>query len=57
VVAPPEVRGCYSEALALMPNCYFVNDYKRAHMDVLDEVRCWLDCNCSLHALLTLPLQ
>jgi protein O-GlcNAc transferase len=38
VVAPPEVRGCYSEALALMPNCYFVNDYKRAHMDVLDEV-------------------
>jgi hypothetical protein len=39
VVAPAEVRDCYSEALALMPNCYFVNDYKRAHTDVLDEVR------------------
>lgn len=39
VVAPPEVRDCYSEKLALMPNCYFVNDYKRAHTDVLDEVR------------------
>lgn len=38
VVAPAEVRECYSEALALMPNCYFVNDYKRAHTDILDEV-------------------
>lgn len=28
VVAPPELRHCYSEALALMPHCYFVNDYK-----------------------------
>lgn len=37
VVAPESCRHCYSEDLALMPNCYFVNDYKRAHMDVLDE--------------------
>lgn len=29
VVAPPECRGCYSESLALMPHCYFVNDYKQ----------------------------
>ncbi len=33
------MQDCYSEALALMPHCYFVNDYKRAHADVLDEVR------------------
>lgn len=31
VVAPPETHHCYSEALALMPHCYFVNDYARAH--------------------------
>ncbi|KAK9832813.1 hypothetical protein WJX81_003940 [Elliptochloris bilobata] len=37
VVAPEGCRNCYSEHLALMPNCYFVNDYKRAHMDVVDE--------------------
>lgn len=37
VVAPPHLRHCYSEHLALMPNCYFVNDYKRAHRDVLDK--------------------
>ncbi|GBF95992.1 hypothetical protein Rsub_08807 [Raphidocelis subcapitata] len=37
VVAPPTVRHCYSEALALMPHCYFVNDYARAHGDVLDK--------------------
>lgn len=37
VVAPPECRACYSECLAYMPNCYFVNDYKRAHQDVLHE--------------------
>ena len=30
-------RHCYSEHLAYLPNCYFVNDYKSAHMDVLDE--------------------
>ena len=36
VVAPPEHRGCYSEALALMPHCYFVNDYKQAHTDLLE---------------------
>ena len=32
VVAPESCRHCYSEQLALMPNCYFVNDYKGAHM-------------------------
>ncbi len=32
VVAPDSCRPCYSENLALMPNCYFVNDYKHAHM-------------------------
>ena len=32
VVAPEGCRKCYSEHLARMPNCYFVNDYKRAHM-------------------------
>ena len=31
-VAPDSCRPCYSENLALMPNCYFVNDYKHAHM-------------------------
>ena len=31
-VAPESCRACYSENLALMPNCYFVNDYKHAHM-------------------------
>ena len=34
VVAPRELRHCYSEKLALMPDCYFANDYKQAHMDV-----------------------
>lgn len=37
VVAPESCKHCYSEQLAYMPNCYFVNDYKAAHMDVLDE--------------------
>jgi len=37
VVAPPNLHHCYSEKLALMPNCYFVNDYKRCHLDVLDK--------------------
>ena len=32
VVAPPESRHCYTEALALMPHCYFVNDYKCVHV-------------------------
>ena len=32
VVAPESCRHCYSERLAIMPNCYFVNDYKQAHM-------------------------
>ena len=36
MVAPPHLRHCYSERLALMPGSYFVNDYKQAHMDVLD---------------------
>lgn len=37
VVAPPPLKYCYSESLAYMPNCYFVNDYKQSHLDVLDE--------------------
>ena len=37
VVAPESCQHCYSEQLAYMPNCYFVNDYKAAHQDVLDE--------------------
>ena len=37
VVAPPRLHGCYSEKLALMPHCYFINDYKQAHADLLDE--------------------
>eukprot|EP00775_Hariotina_reticulata_P003146 gene3146-3423_t len=37
VVAPPHLHHCYSEHLALMPNCYFVNDYKRCHRDVLNK--------------------
>ena len=37
VVAPENCQHCYSEHLAYMPNCYFVNDYKAAHQDVLDE--------------------
>ncbi|WIA37736.1 hypothetical protein OEZ86_014614 [Tetradesmus obliquus] len=37
VVAPPQLAHCYSEKLALMPNCYFVNDYKRCHRDVLNK--------------------
>jgi protein O-GlcNAc transferase len=37
VVAPESCRHCYSEHLALMPNCYFVNDYKQANMDVVEE--------------------
>eukprot|EP00210_Caulerpa_lentillifera_P007056 g6750.t1 len=35
VVAPEEHWNCYSESLALMPNCYFVNDYKQQHRDLL----------------------
>lgn len=31
VVCPPESRHCYSEKIAYMPHCYFVNDYKQAH--------------------------
>lgn len=37
VVAPDHLHHCYSECLALMPHCYFVNDYKAAHPDVLDR--------------------
>ncbi|KAK3252722.1 hypothetical protein CYMTET_38002 [Cymbomonas tetramitiformis] len=36
VVAPEHLRHCYSEKLVYMPHCYFVNDYKQAHLDVLD---------------------
>ena len=34
-VCPPQYRGCYSEAVAYLPNSYFVNDYRRSHPDVL----------------------
>jgi len=37
VVAAPEHRHCYSEKLAIMPNCYFVNDFKKSFKDTLDE--------------------
>ncbi|CAG9464383.1 unnamed protein product [Pedinophyceae sp. YPF-701] len=37
VVAPKELHHCYTEKIVQMPNCYFVNDYKQSHMDVLDE--------------------
>lgn len=32
IVAPESCRHCYSEHLAYMPDCYFVNDYKASHM-------------------------
>ena len=35
VVAPRALHHCYSEALALMPHCYFINDYKRSHSHLL----------------------
>jgi len=35
-VSPPHLNHCYSEKLLYMPHCYFVNDYKRCHQDVLD---------------------
>jgi len=38
VVAPKHLHHCYSEHLALMPNCYFVNDYKQSNLDVLSDV-------------------
>jgi len=34
IVAPTHLHHCYSEKLALMPDCYFVNDYRQAHMDI-----------------------
>lgn len=37
IVAPPELHHCYSECLALMSHCYFVNDYRQSHQDILDE--------------------
>lgn len=42
VVAPDDLRDCYSEHLARMPHSYFVNDYKGAHM---------------VHTLIPLPLS
>ena len=36
VVAPPELHYCYSEKLAVMPNCYFVNDHKTSCYDLLE---------------------
>mmetsp|Transcript_24123 Transcript_24123/g.75676 ORF Transcript_24123/g.75676 Transcript_24123/m.75676 type:complete len:888 (-) Transcript_24123:416-3079(-) len=37
VVSPPELAQCYSEKLAYMPHCYFVNDYLQSQLHVLDE--------------------
>ena len=37
IVSPPEYAHFYSEKLVYVPNCYFVNDYKHRHKDVLDE--------------------
>ncbi len=34
-VCPPESRPCYSEAVALMPHTYFVNDYRRSNPEIL----------------------
>ena len=51
VVAPESCRHCYSENLALMPNCYFVNDYKHAHM-----VRLWENSCSSASALAALVI-
>lgn len=51
VVAPENCQHCYSECLAYMPNCYFVNDYKRAHM-----VRACLHHCCRKPTSLTLNL-
>ena len=51
VVAPESCRHCYSENLALMPNCYFVNDYKHAHM-----VRVWEYFRSSASALAALVI-
>ena len=36
VVASESCQHCYSEKLAYMPNCYFVNDYKQANMVSLE---------------------
>ena len=36
VIAPPELHHSYSEKLATMPNCYFVNDHKNSCGDMLD---------------------
>ncbi len=44
VVAPEACRKCYSENLALMPHCYFVNDYKRAHMVRRQSLKCGMRC-------------
>lgn len=35
VVAPKNHEHCYSECLARMPNCYFVNDYKQQQRDII----------------------
>jgi protein O-GlcNAc transferase len=49
VVAPPRLHHCYSESLALMPHCYFINDYKQAHSDLL------VDANLPRRADFNLP--
>ena len=56
VVAPPHLRHCYSERLALMPASYFVNDYKQAHMDVLDEANLPSRTEVTLTTRLSCPI-
>ena len=36
IVCPKEYMHYYSETLVHLPNCYFVNAYKRRHKDVLN---------------------
>eukprot|EP00887_Chlorella_sp_A99_P007691 scaffold20.g7691.t1 len=38
VVCPPSSRHAFSEAVARMPYSYFVNDYRRAHPELLEAV-------------------
>jgi protein O-GlcNAc transferase len=36
-VCPASSRHCYSESIAYLPHSYFVNDYRQAHPEVLEE--------------------
>jgi len=38
-VAPPELRHCYGEPLALMPHCMIPTDHKQAHGELLTSPR------------------